>query len=61
MLGSRFVRLTFGKVGMTPDHFRLIALSHPEATEGAHHGKVDFRIRNRVFATIGYPPLSMAW
>jgi hypothetical protein len=37
---------------MTVDDFRRIALNLPEATESAHMGHPDFRIRNKVFATI---------
>jgi hypothetical protein len=40
---------------MSVQRFRRIALSLPDAVEGAHHGKADFRFRNRVFATLGYP------
>lgn len=40
---------------MSVQRFRKIALSLPETIEGAHHGKADFRFRNRVFATLGYP------
>ena len=27
----------------------------PEATEGAHMGHPDFRVRGKIFATLGYP------
>ena len=37
-----------------PD-FRHAALSLPEATEGAHMGHPDFRVRNKIFATLGVP------
>ena len=40
---------------MTIARFRKIALALPEAVEGAHHGKADFRVGKRVFATLGYP------
>lgn len=40
---------------MTPDEFRRIALSFPEAVEGAHMGHPDFRVGGRIFATLGYP------
>lgn len=40
---------------MTADDFRRIALSLPEAAEIAHHGHPDFRVRGRVFATLGWP------
>ena len=35
--------------------FRRLALSLPEAIEGAHMGHADFRVRNKVFASLGYP------
>ena len=37
---------------MTPAQFRKLALSMPEATEGAHQGHPDFRANGRVFATL---------
>ena len=40
---------------MTPDDFRQIALSFPEAAEGAHMGHADFRVGGKIFATLGYP------
>jgi hypothetical protein len=41
-----------------PD-FRRAALSFPEATEGTHMGHPDFRVRNKIFATLGVP--DAAW
>lgn len=38
---------------MTADEFRSLALSLPEATEAAHMGHPDFRIRGKIFATLG--------
>jgi hypothetical protein len=35
--------------------FRKIALGLPDAVEGAHQGKADFRVKKRIFATLGYP------
>ena len=40
---------------MTTEGFRRLALSFPEATEEAHMGHPDFRVRGRIFATLGYP------
>jgi len=37
------------------NEFRRIALSLPEVTESAHMGHPDFRIRGKIFATLGYP------
>jgi hypothetical protein len=33
--------------------FRKMALSMPEATEGAHFGHADFRVGGKIFATLG--------
>jgi hypothetical protein len=38
---------------MTPAAFRRIALSLPEATEGSHFGAPDFRVKDKIFATLG--------
>lgn len=38
---------------MTADEFRALALSLPEAVEGAHMGHADFRVRKKIFATLG--------
>ena len=43
---------------MTTEGFRRLALSFPEATEEAHMGHPDFRVRGKIFATLGYPDLS---
>ena len=40
---------------MTVTEFRKFALSHPETTEGAHMDHPDFRVRGKIFATLGYP------
>ena len=40
---------------MTPHQFRRIALSLPGASEGAHMGTADFRVGNKIFATLGNP------
>jgi hypothetical protein len=40
---------------MTADEFRRLALSLPEAVESAHMGHPDFRVRGKIFATLGYP------
>jgi hypothetical protein len=39
----------------SPDDFRRIALSFPEAEESSHVGHPDFRVGGKVFATLGYP------
>ena len=40
---------------MTVEDFRRIALSLPEAVENSHMGHPDFRVRGKIFATLGYP------
>jgi hypothetical protein len=45
---------------VTADAFRRLALSLPEATEGSHMGHADFRVRGKVFATLGYPDATKA-
>src|ERR1700719_4081292 len=40
---------------MTANDFRKIALSFPEAIESAHMQHPDFRVRGKIFATLGYP------
>ena len=40
---------------MTAADFRRIALSLPQAIEGAHMGHPDFRVRRKIFAAIGWP------
>ena len=40
---------------MTIDAFRRLALSLPEAAESAHMNHPDFRVRGKIFATLGYP------
>src|SRR5688572_5093240 len=40
---------------MTPNGFRRIALGLEGAIESAHHEHPDFRVGNKIFATLGYP------
>jgi hypothetical protein len=40
---------------VTVHDFRRMALSLPEVSEAAHMGHPDFRVKNRIFATLGYP------
>ena len=37
---------------MTVDEYRRIALAQPEAMESSHMNHPDFRVRNKIFATI---------
>ena len=39
---------------MTAAGFRKLALTLPEATEGSHFGVADFRVVNKIFATLAY-------
>jgi len=45
---------------MTADDYRNLALSLPHAVESAHHGHPDFRVKNKIFATLAYPDESRA-
>jgi len=40
---------------MTSEDFRKLALSFPYANESAHMDHPDFRVRGKIFATLGYP------
>jgi len=44
---------------MTADAFRRAALALPGAIESAHMGHPDFRVANKIFATLGSP--DAAW
>ena len=44
---------------MSPDDFRKLTLRLPEVVEQQHQGHPDFRIGNKVFATLGWP--DSAW
>ncbi|MEK6703698.1 MAG: MmcQ/YjbR family DNA-binding protein [Planctomycetota bacterium] len=37
---------------MTEDSFRQLALSMPESMESSHMGHPDFRVKNKIFATL---------
>ena len=40
---------------MTPQAFRRIGLTLPDASEGGHMGHADFRVGGKIFATVGWP------
>ena len=40
---------------MSPEQFRELALSLPDAIESAHMRHADFRVGGKIFATLGYP------
>jgi len=40
---------------MTVAGFRRLALRFPEVIEESHMGHPDFRVRGKIFATLGYP------
>jgi hypothetical protein len=45
---------------MTAAEFRRLALSLPETEERAHMDHPDFRVRGKIFATLGYPDKNWA-
>src|SRR5437588_7420931 len=53
------LNVAFGGAGyvqrdhMTTEEFRSLALSFPEAAEAAHMDHPDFRVRGKIFATLG--------
>jgi hypothetical protein len=40
---------------MTADEFRRMALALPGVEERSHMGHPDFRVRGKIFATLGWP------
>ena len=42
-------------MAVTVATFRKLALAQPEAAEVGHMGHPDFRVKNKIFATLGYP------
>ena len=40
---------------MTANDFRRLALALPETAEHAHMNHPDFRVRGKIFATLGHP------
>ena len=40
---------------MTANDFRQLALALPESAESAHMDHPDFRVKNKIFATLGHP------
>jgi hypothetical protein len=40
---------------MNPESFRALALELPGVAEASHQGHADFRVRGKIFATLGYP------
>src|SRR5262245_35077050 len=48
-------RTTRRGMSVTPGTFRRLALRLPEATEAVHMGHPDFRVRNKIFASLGTP------
>jgi hypothetical protein len=39
-------------MALTADQVRALVRDLPEATEGAHHGHPDFRVRTKIFASL---------
>lgn len=46
--------------GLTEAQARTLVLSLPEATEGAHMGHPDFRVRKKIFASLSHDRRMMA-
>ena len=44
----------------TVAHFRQLALMLPNAVEGSHGGAADFRLNDRIFATLAYAAKGLA-
>jgi len=42
-------------MAVTVKTFRTLALAQPEAAEVGHMGHPDFRVKDKIFATLGYP------
>ena len=40
---------------MTAEQFRRLVLSFADTEERAHHNHPDFRVKGKIFATLGYP------
>ncbi len=40
---------------VTPEEFRRMAMSFPDAEEREHMDHPDFRVGGKIFATLGYP------
>ncbi len=40
---------------MTSSDFRKLALGFPETSENSHMGHPDFRVRGKIFASLGWP------
>ena len=45
-------------MGVTVAAFRKLALAQPETAEVGHMGHPDFRVKGKIFATLGYPSKS---
>src|ERR1035437_7299000 len=48
-------RVRSWRSAMTADGFRRLALGLPEASEASHMDHADFRVRGKIFATLGHP------
>lgn len=45
---------------MTPESFRKMAVTFPEASESEHMGHPDFRVCGKIFATLDHPTVGWA-
>ena len=50
-----YARSIRGDSTVTDNEFRRLALALPETTENAHMDHPDFRVRGKIFATLGHP------
>lgn len=50
-----YARSICGDLFVTANDFRRLALALPETAEHAHMDHPDFRVRGKIFATLGYP------
>jgi hypothetical protein len=50
-----YARSIRGDSIVTANDFRRLALALPETAENAHMDHPDFRVRGKIFATLGYP------
>jgi hypothetical protein len=48
-------RFVHGDWNVTVNDFRRLALALPETAESAHMDHPDFRVRGKIFATLGHP------
>ena len=55
MSGAPVSRVVNSGSNVNAEQFRRLALRLPETSEESHMGHPDFRVRGKIFATLGYP------